>query len=172
MSELSTRKRTRWLAIGSAALLCVALLAVGAYMVVENKPSGKLQRYTLRPDDPQVVSVGARIYAQQSATCHGVRGEGQPDWRERGPDGLLPAPPHDPSGHTWHHPDSQLFAITKFGLAKLIDQPDYKTAMPVYGGVLSDDEIVAVLSWIKAQWPPDVRARHDEINRTARKAGL
>ena len=172
MSELSTRKRTRWLAIGSAALLCVALLAVGAYMVVENKPSGKLQRYTLRPDDPQVVRVGARIYAQQCATCHGVRGEGQPDWRERGPDGLLPAPPHDPSGHTWHHPDSQLFAITKFGLAKLIDQPDYKTAMPVYGGVLSDDEIVAVLSWIKAQWPPDVRARHDEINRTARKAGL
>ena len=172
MSELSTRKRTRWLAIGSAALLCVALLAVGAYMVVENKPSGKLQRYTLRPDDPQVVSVGARIYAQQCATCHGVRGEGQPDWRERGPDGLLPAPPHDPSGHTWHHPDSQLFAITKFGLAKLIDQPDYKTAMPVYGGVLSDDEIVAVLSWIKALWPPDVRARHDEINRTARKAGL
>ena len=172
MSELSTRKRTRWLAIGSAALLCVALLAAGAYMVVENKPSGKLQRYTLRPDDPQVVSVGARIYAQQCATCHGVRGEGQPDWRERGPDGLLPAPPHDPSGHTRHHPDSQLFAITKFGLAKLIDQPDYKTAMPVYGGVLSDDEIVAVLSWIKAQWPPDVRARHDEINRTARKAGL
>ena len=172
MSELSTRKRTRWLAIGSAALLCVALLAVGAYMVVENKPSGKLQRYTLRPDDPQVVSVGARIYAQQCATCHGVRGEGQPDWRERGPDGLLPAPPHDPSGHTWHHPDSQLFAITTFGLAKLIDQPDYKAAMPVYGGVLSDDEIVAVLSWIKAQWPPDVRARHDEINRTARKAGL
>ena len=172
MSELSTRKRTRWLAIGSAALLCVALLAVGAYMVVENKPSGKLQQYTLRPDDPQVVSVGARIYAQQCATCHGVRGEGQPDWRERGPDGLLPAPPHDPSGHTWHHPDSQLFAITKFGLAKLIDQPDYKTAMPVYGGVLSDDEIVAVLSWIKAQWPPDVKARHDEINQAARKAGL
>ena len=172
MNELITRKRTRWLAIGPAALLCVALLAVRAYMVVENKPSGKLQRYTLRPDDPQVVSVGARIYAQQCATCHGVRGEGQPDWRERGPDGLLPAPPHDPSGHTWHHPDSQLFAITKFGLAKLIDQPDYKTAMPVYGGVLSDDEIVAVLSWIKAQWPPDVRARHDEINRTARKAGL
>ena len=75
-------------------------------------------------------------------------------------------------GHTWHHPDSQLFAITKFGLAKLIDQPDYKTAMPIYSGVLSDDEIVAVLSWIKAQWPPDVKARHDEINQAARKAGL
>lgn len=57
-----------------------------------------------------------------------------------------------------------MFAITKHGLAKRIDQPDYGTAMPIYDGVLSDDEIVAVLSWIKAQWPPDVQRRHDEIN--------
>jgi len=90
--------------------------------------------------------------------------------RDRGSDGLLPAPPHDPSGHTWHHPDAQLFAITKHGLAKLIDQPDYRTAMPVYDGVLSDDEIVAVLSWIKAQWPLEVQQRHDEINAQYRKS--
>jgi len=37
--------------------------------------------------------------------------------------------------------------------------------MPVYEGVLSDEEIVAVLSWIKAQWPADIQARHDELNR-------
>ena len=111
-----------------------------------------------------MLRVGARIYAQQCAACQGDKGEGQPHWRDRGPDGLLPAPPHDPSGHTWHHPDEQLFAITKQGLAQLINQPDYRTAMPIYGGVLSDDEIVAVLSWIKAQWPPEIRRRHDEIN--------
>ena len=159
--------------MGLSMLLCVSLLAAGAYMVAASgKPSDKPAQHSLHPDDPQVVRVGARIYAQQCAACHGVRGEGQPEWRERGPDGLLPAPPHDPSGHTWHHPDTQLFAITKFGLARLIDQPDYKTAMPIYDGVLSDDEIVAVLSWIKAQWPSDVRARHDQINESARKAGL
>ena len=42
--------------------------------------------------------------------------------------------------------------------------------MPIYGGVLSDDEIVAVLSWIKAQWPPEIRQRHDEINVQYRKS--
>ncbi len=57
-----------------------------------------------------------------------------------------------------------MFAITKQGLAQLINQPDYRTAMPIYGGVLSDGEIVAVLSWIKAQWPPEIRRHHDEIN--------
>lgn len=47
---------------------------------------------------------------------------------------------HDQSGHTWHHPDAQLFATTKYGLAKLIQQPDYQTNMPIFDGVLSDSE--------------------------------
>lgn len=126
--------------------------------------------HALRPDDPAVVARGASLYAQQCAACHGARGEGQPDWRERGPTGLMPAPPHDASGHTWHHPDEQLFDITKRGLAAVLGQPDYRTAMPAYAGVLSDDDIVAVLSYIKAQWPANVRADHDKVNAQARAA--
>ncbi len=123
----------------------------------------------LRPDDPKALAVGERIYVAQCAACHGARLEGQPEWRTRGPDDLLPAPPHDASGHTWHHPDETLFRITKFGVASIIGDPSYKTAMPVYEGNLSDDEIVAVLSWIKAQWPADVRQKHDQMNAQAAK---
>ncbi len=149
----------------------LALLVAGAgYFSLRANDRSTAAQHSLRPDDPQVLRVGERIYAQQCAACHGAKGEGQADWRDRGADGLLPAPPHDPSGHTWHHPDEQLFAITKQGLAQLINQPDYRTAMPIYGGVLSDDEIVAVLSWIKAQWPPEIRQRHDEINVQYRKS--
>ena len=60
--------------------------------------------------------------------------------------------------------------MTKYGLAKLIGQPDYRTAMPVYDGVLSDEDIIAVLSWIKAQWPPEIRLRHDQINARYRES--
>jgi len=149
----------------------LALLVAGAgYFSLRANDRSTAAQHSLRPDDPQVLRVGERIYAQQCAACHGAKGEGQADWRDRGADGLLPAPPHDPSGHTWHHPDEQLFAITKQGLAQLINQPDYRTAMPIYSGVLSDDEIVAVLSWIKAQWPPEIRQRHDEINVQYRKS--
>ena len=153
------------LALWAAGLLALLLVAGAGYfsLRVSNRQAAA-PVHSLRPDDPQVLRVGARIYAQQCAACHGARSEGQPSWRVRGPDGLLPAPPHDASGHTWHHPDEQLFAITKQGLAQLINQPDYRTAMPIYDGVLSDNEIVAVLSWIKAQWPPEIRQRHDEIN--------
>lgn len=154
-----------------AAGFLVALLVAGAgYFSLRATDRPTAMQHSLRPDDPQLLRVGARIYAQQCAACHGAKGEGQSDWRDRGADGLLPAPPHDSSGHTWHHPDEQLFAITKLGVARVINQPDYRTAMPVYGGVLSDDEIVAVLSWIKAQWPPEIRQRHDEVNVQYRKS--
>ena len=90
----------------------------------------------------------------------------------RGPDGLLPAPPHDASGHTWHHPDEVLFRITKHGVASVAGDPGYKSSMPAYDGQLSDAEIVAVLSWIKAQWPAAVRQKHDQINaQAARSSG-
>lgn len=126
--------------------------------------------HSLRPDDTALVTQGQRIYTAHCAACHGAQREGQPNWRQRGPDGLLPAPPHDAEGHTWHHPDEQLFAITKHGIANVIGQPGYRSAMPIYDGVLSDGEIVAVLSWIKAQWPPEARRHQDQVNAQAARA--
>ena len=85
---------------------------------------------------------GRQIYVEHCAVCHGIdlKGEpGHPDWRQRKPNGRLPAPPHDESGHTWHHSDKQLFAMTKFGPARLIGDPNYPTDMPGFEGVVSDD---------------------------------
>jgi S-disulfanyl-L-cysteine oxidoreductase SoxD len=124
----------------------------------------------LRTDDTQLLVRGRSIYVAQCASCHGVNREGQANWRERGADGQLPAPPHDETGHTWHHPDELLFRITRDGVAKVAGMPDYVSSMPAYGGTLNDAEIVAVLSWIKSQWSVQVRTDHDDINRRARKA--
>ena len=76
----------------------------------------------------------------------------------------MPAPPHDETGHTWHHPDQVLFDITKLGIVAAANLKDYKTVMPIYEGVLSDEEIIAVLSFIKSTWPEEIRAGHDEMN--------
>ena len=113
---------------------------------------------------------GAQVYQAQCASCHGANLEGQANWRERGADGRLPAPPHDESGHTWHHPDDVLIGITKDGVAKAVGIPDYATHMPAFGDALSDADIVAVLSWIKSQWSSDVQAHHNEINRQSRQS--
>jgi mono/diheme cytochrome c family protein len=122
------------------------------------------QSHRLRPDDPKVLARGKQVYDRQCAACHGAKLEGQPNWRERDAQGRLPAPPHDASGHTWHHPDQVLFSIVKYGVAQTAKLQDYVSAMPVYDGVLGDADIVAVLSYIKANWPEDIRRKHDELN--------
>jgi hypothetical protein len=45
-------------------------------------------------------------------------------------------PPHDETGHTWHHADRQLFSIVKQGLAAIL--PGDESDMPTFEGVLAD----------------------------------
>ena len=109
------------------------------------------------------LALGGKLYAQQCASCHGANLEGQPDWRKRLPNGRFPAPPHDASGHTWHHPDEVLFAITKHGLVPPYAPAGYQSDMPAFGGKLSDPEIRAVLAYIESRWSPEVRKRRAEM---------
>jgi len=109
------------------------------------------------------VALGKKLYAQQCASCHGANLEGQPDWRKRLPNGRFPAPPHDASGHTWHHPDEVLLGITKHGLVPPYAPAGYESDMPAFGGKLSDREIRAVLAYIESRWSPDVRKQRAEM---------
>jgi mono/diheme cytochrome c family protein len=104
------------------------------------------------PRDAAKIARGATVYAEHCAACHGTKLEGQPEWQRRSPNGRLPAPPHDESGHTWHHPDSVLFGITKRGLVPPYALPNYQSDMPPFGGKLSDADIWAVLAFIKSRW--------------------
>ena len=116
--------------------------------------------------DVEAVARGQEVYAENCASCHGAQLEGEPDWRQRDADGFLPAPPHDVSGHTWHHPDGQLVAITALGTEKIVGG-GYKSRMPGFADTLSEDDILAVLAFIKSTWPSEVIARHNQINANA-----
>ncbi len=144
---------------GCAVLIAVAL---AGYLLVVQRPADD-DTVRLRPDNPEVVALGQSVYVEHCAACHGANLEGQPNWRQRNADGLLPAPPHDESGHTWHHADALLFNMTKRGIAAIAGG-DYKTDMPVYEGILSDAEIVAVLSYIKSTWSPHIQMRQSALN--------
>ncbi len=114
----------------------------------------------------QELTVGARVYAKNCASCHGANLEGQPNWRQRNANGRLPAPPHNVRGHTWHHDDETLFGITKLGTAEFTGL-DIESDMPAFKDVLSDDDIRAVLTYIKSRWPDRIRQRQDSLNRRA-----
>lgn len=64
----------------------------------------------------------------------------------------MPAPPHDETGHTWHHPDRVLFGIVKHGLVPPYAHADYQSDMPAFAAKLSDEDIWAVLAYIKSHW--------------------
>ena len=114
------------------------------------------------PNDPTLVARGKVVYSERCASCHGANLEGQPNWRQRLPNGRLPAPPHDVTGHTWHHSDRQLLDMVKNGIAAMM--PGYETDMPAYKDALSDTDIWAVLSFIESTWPPNIRERQQRMN--------
>lgn len=110
------------------------------------------------PTDRAQVARGETIYHQYCAACHGAELEGQPDWRRRLPNGRLPAPPHDDSGHTWHHSNAELIAMTRYGMVPPLAPEGYQSDMPAYDGVLDDDEIRAVLAFIQSTWSDEIIA--------------
>jgi mono/diheme cytochrome c family protein len=141
---------------------CAALLAMGGLLF----GSGLFSRQPgIDPADPEQVALGRQIYAEHCAMCHGVNLEGQANWMQRKSNGRLPAPPHDVSGHTWHHPDRQLMLITKKGLSAVV--PGYESDMPAFEKVLTDEQIAAVIAFIESNWPPEIRERQQVLTRAA-----
>jgi mono/diheme cytochrome c family protein len=153
--------KARWaLPAALAGFVCLGLVAVAATGLFGDFDSASSRASV---NDAAQVARGQIVYAAYCANCHGAKLEGQPNWQTRKPNGRLPAPPHDESGHTWHHPDDHLFEVTKHGL-KNIAPPDYQTDMPAYDGVLTDRQIWDVLAYIKSTWPKDIQARQERLN--------
>ena len=114
--------------------------------------------------DPDGLPDGKLLYGQNCASCHGSNLEGQAGWRRRLPSGLMPAPPHDKTGHSWSHSDNYLFSVTKLGLDAVVGG-DYKSDMPAFSDVLTDAEIRATLDFIKSNWPLAQKQIQAEITR-------
>lgn len=141
----------------------VGVVIIGAAAVLYStiRPSGPA---FIDPADQSLVMQGKAIYANNCAACHGEALQGQPNWRERMSNGRLPAPPHDKSGHTWHHPDAMLVDMVKNGLVPgKTAPPGYVSDMPAYRDILSDQETIAVLTYIKSTWPPKVLEAQKEV---------
>jgi mono/diheme cytochrome c family protein len=132
----------------------VAAVAVGGFLLLRSASNAADLR------------TGGAIYLAQCASCHGADLEGQPNWQTPLPDGRMPAPPHDQTGHTWHHTDADLVTIVKYGMSGLL--PGYSSTMPGYAAVLTDREVELVLSFIKSNWP--LREQEYQRARTRERA--
>ncbi|GIV76399.1 cytochrome c [Litorilinea aerophila] len=140
----------------SAGRLLPVWMAVGLAAVLLSACGGQTPR---QASADATAPDGEALYLEYCASCHGERGEGQPNWREPNAQGVYPAPPHDSSGHTWHHPDELLLQI----IAQGGGMPN--SAMPAFGDRLSRAEMEAILEHIKGFWGPQERAFQQEVTR-------
>ncbi len=116
------------------------------------------------PDQLRVVR-GEELYQQYCASCHRTDLSGDPDWKTPKEDGSYPPPPHDSTGHTWHHSDQVLLEIIR-------DGSDFaQSRMPSFGERLSDDDIGAILEFFKANWGPEEREYQRQINEQQARLG-
>jgi mono/diheme cytochrome c family protein len=148
----------RLLAWGAGGALALVALGFGLLLARPAPPD---------LNDAALIALGKTAYAARCAECHGPNLEGEPNWRTPHADGSLPAPPHDASGHTWHHADQVLFGITRDGGAS-VAPPGFPSRMPAFKGQLTEREIWAALAYIKSTWPEDIRRRQETLNRRAR----
>lgn len=110
--------------------------------------------------DNRDLANGQALYAEQCAACHGANLEGQPEWRTPDENGVLPAPPHDQTGHTWHHDNQLLFEYSKLGGAAALEArgvTGFASGMPGFRETLTDEEIWDILAYIRSTWPERVQ---------------
>ncbi len=119
-----------WVWLAGVGLLLV-FLGVGAALSPANSPA------EVALASPEVLAQGEAIYNETCAACHGAEGEGNI------------GPALNDSMHAWHHVDAQLTALILDG------RPG--TPMAGHRGHLTEEEIDAVLSYLKAWWTPEQR---------------
>ena len=146
---------------GAAGLiLAVLLVACSPSRAGSPQPTGPLGLSETPPPpdlDQDQIELGETLYQQNCASCHRPDLSGDPDWKTANADGSYPPPPHDSSGHTWHHSDRLLITLIRDGS----DFP--QTRMPTFGQTLGDDEISAILEYLKSKWGPEERAYQWQI---------
>ena len=157
-------RRKRWLwGAGAASLLITGALVWWLIGAFPSPQTGDPASVPLQLLDSGQIESGRATYQINCAQCHGANAEGQPYWLQRNPDGTLKAPPHDATGHTWHHSAGLLFRIVQDG-GKIYETPGFKSNMPAFGDRLSSDEIRAVITYFKSLWGPEERSFQSEVS--------
>ena len=94
---------------------------------------------------PEVLAQGEIVYQENCVACHGENGQG------------YIGPALNGSAHAWHHPDPLLVSFIRDGIPG--------TQMAAQGDNLTDEEINAVISYMKSWWSPQQRQKQQSGQR-------
>lgn len=127
-----------------AALRRGAALAVAAAALAACTPGSS--------GSQEQVARGEELYERSCAACHGGATGGD----------IADIPPrHNAQGHTWHHPDCLLVELVQDGMPRRPGLPDDAPTMPAFGDELTEEEIRAILAFVKTWWTEDQLASQE-----------
>ncbi len=149
------RFTTSLVVVFSASLVALLLGGCGQSSQPVPQPTSEPQVTPMPTLDASAVTLGQQVYAEYCASCHGIEGEGQQNWKEPLPNGNYPAPPHDDSGHTWHHGDGTLYRVVHEG--SMARRQGITPGMPAFADVLTDKEIRATILYLKSIWSEETQ---------------
>ncbi len=112
--------------------------------------------------DFATVMRGAKSFQQYCSACHGKRANGAPPgWVPLGNSKSRP-PALNGNAHAWHHPARDLILyITQGTIAR-------GGGMPAWGGVLTESQIVDIISWLQSRWSKDKYAQWQRTDERSR----
>ena len=94
---------------------------------------------------PDVLAQGELVYQENCVACHGENGKG------------YIGPALNGSAHSWHHADPLLVSFIRDGIPG--------TQMAAQRDNLTDEEIDAVISYMKSWWSPQQRQKQQSGQR-------
>ena len=142
--------------LSSSRLTNEDLTAISVYL--KSVSGGESAPHPLRADNP-VMQAGAAIYRDQCSACHGLEGRGIPQ--------LFPSVA-DSSMARSTDPTTSIRIVLRGARSVATAVEPTAPGMPSYGWQLSDDQVAAVLTYIRNTWGGSAAAVSPQAVRKAR----
>jgi mono/diheme cytochrome c family protein len=133
MSEMVTRSASQ--------MTDADLKAIAIYL--KDEPSQNENRAASDKPDQTVTKIGAAIYADECAGCHAANGKGT--------SGLFPSLNGSPTVQQID-PTTLLHVVLRGARSAATDGAPTGAAMPQFDWILNDDQVAAVLTYIRNAW--------------------
>jgi mono/diheme cytochrome c family protein len=110
--------------------------------------AGPVERAAVLRVNPASANDGGRIYLKNCSSCHQADGQGV----------VGAFPPLAGNPEVTGNP-LRTIAVVKFGFSgkTRVEGREYNGTMPAWGQLISDDDIAAVVSYIRAAWHNDAK---------------
>ena len=145
-----------WAALG----FVILILGVPTVLALANKSNPQVERGArlyaeLANQGKPQVERGAQLYGANCQRCHGGATAVQM---------VGIAPPHNANGHTWHHSDCDFKTFVLIGFSETEEMrrqemgiPKEAPRMPSFKDALSEQDVDAIMGYIKTWWTPEQR---------------